>query len=433
MHKLRLAETIAFSEKALKRAEDTGQPPLIQFISPGWGTAGYYASGILEQAVADNLFPAGTHMYADHPTESEDRERPVRSVKDLMAVTVEDGHIATKAEIEEDDAEPGAVVGRVQIVPQWRPLLKTVASQIGVSIRGDATDIVVGEAEGRRGPIVEGLAHIFSVDFVTRAGRGGKVLSVLESAATNRRAVGHGVTEATVNDTRERLTTLLRDAYGGENTWVWVRDFDDTTVWFEVETEEGDGNGIYAQPYTGGDDVALSGDRTEVRVSTTYVPVNDPAGRTTTEESKEDTMPHIQIEESEHRRLLDEAGRVATLTQERDTAVTERDQARAENAHRNIVDRATILIGERAREGKVEFTALECRGLLAQLPLDGDGALDEVAFATLVDEAATTKKAAGVPSSRPHGFGASVDPSTDVGESAPTVSPWGRPLTVKGA
>jgi hypothetical protein len=51
-----------------------------------------------------------------------------------------------------------------------------------VSILGDATDIYEGEAEGRRGRIIEGLAKVHSVDFVTRAGRGGQVLQVLESA-----------------------------------------------------------------------------------------------------------------------------------------------------------------------------------------------------------------------------------------------------------
>jgi hypothetical protein len=61
------------------------------------------------------------------------------------------------------------------------------------------------------------------------------------------------------------------------------------------------------------------------------------------------------------------------------------------------------------------------------------GELDEAAFTTLVDSDAQAKakeSAKGGPS----GFGASADQSTEVAESTPTTSPWGRPLaSVKGA
>ena len=51
---------------------------------------------------------------------------------------------------------------------------------IGVSMRAYA-DTTVGEAEGRKGTIITALLEAASVDFVTKAGRGGRVLSVLES------------------------------------------------------------------------------------------------------------------------------------------------------------------------------------------------------------------------------------------------------------
>jgi hypothetical protein len=377
-------ETAVISEAAAAAAKKTGRM-MVQFISPGWGSSGYYSSEVLEQAAADKVIPAGTHMYADHPTDTELLERPVRSVKDLMAVTTEDAHLSSD----------GALVGEVQVVPQWRELVETVKDAIGVSIRGSATDIVPGEAEGRSGMIIEGLAApVTSVDFVTRAGRGGRVLSVLESAAANRRAIAHGVSEATVNDTREALQTALRDAYGGEKTYVWVRDFDETTVWFEIE--DGDGSGIYGQTYTSSDDgpVELTGTRTEVRVVTKYVPAARPDD-TTTEESEEDTMGKIQIEESEHTRLLAEAGRVETLESERDTAVAERDQARNELAHSRRQDRGRTLVAERAKEAGVTFSEREVKGFLADLTVKEDGTLDEEAFAKLVDEDAAAKKAAG--------------------------------------
>jgi hypothetical protein len=164
-------ETALISERAAAEAKKSGRMQ-IQFISPGWGSSGYYSPEVLEKAAANTVIPAGTHMYADHPTKDERNVRPERSIKDLMAVTVTDAQLGPG----------GALVGEVQVSRRWRDLVEDLAGHIGVSILGDATDIYEGEAEGRRGRIIEGLAKVHSVDFVTRAGRGGQVLQVLESA-----------------------------------------------------------------------------------------------------------------------------------------------------------------------------------------------------------------------------------------------------------
>lgn len=414
-----VVETAALSEAAAAQAAQTGRA-LIQFITPGWGSSGYYSPQVVEAAAADRVIPAGTHMYADHPTPTEDAERPVRSIRDLMAVTVEDARLD----------ENGGLVGEVEVVPQWRPFLQqeSVREAIGVSIRGSATDLVPGEAEGRSGLIVEGLvAPVTSVDFVTRAGRGGRVLQVLESARREHvaatRAIGHGVAEATVNDIRDALGNTLRDAYAnGDRTYVWVRDFDETTVWFEVETE-GDGNGIFAQAYTD-DGSTLTGDRTEVRVVTSYTPVGESAGDQSSRSTRpgstthhrgvqEDTMPNI--EESELARLREDAGRVPTLTTERDqavaerdTAITERDEARRELAESRRRDAATEIIAA----ADVEFSALERRGLLADLPLTEAGELDVEKFKTAVTEAAADSRSTGTV----RGFGSGGGTQPEVSE-----------------
>lgn len=414
----RLTETVALSEAAVASAAKTGRA-LIEFISPGWGASGYYSDAVLEAAARDRVIPKGTHMYADHPTATEDAERPVRSIKDLMAVTTEDAYCS----------DTGSLVGEVAVVPDWQPFLKTVAEDIGVSIRGSATDIVEGEAEGRKGGIIEGLvAPLFSVDFVTRAGRGGRVLQLLESAASVTRAIEHGLAEAAANDIRDALANTLRDAYGAEKTYVWVRDFDpDTsTVWFEVEAESD--SGLYAQSYTS-DGTALTGDRTEVRVQTSYVPRVDatatetsqptPAGRTTiTEESQEGTMGNITIEESEHTRLVEQAGRVTVLETERDTAISERDAAteRATVAEGSLADRDRQDAARRIIEAAgTTFSPLEQRGLMADLPLAEDGTLDVAAFTTTVTEAAAAAGAGTV-----SGYGGSRTDATEAATATAT-------------
>lgn len=471
--------------RVLETSSTTSGRRLVQLISPGWGSSGYYSAEVLEQAVTDGLFPVGLHMYADHPTPTEVRERPVRSIKDLISVTADAARIATATDISAG-ATPGAVVAEARILGPYRELIDDLGADIGVSIRGDA-EVTRGVAEGRSGNLVESLEHIKSVDWVTRPGRGGKVLQVLESArdvsearsigqwvesrihrdftvladdmagdgrltreerislssaigdalaafvakveadapqlyardlwqdpadtaATSesarddlvtRRAIARGIDEATVNDTREALGTALRDAYGAEHTWVWVRDFDDTTVWFDIEAD-GDGNGVFAQTYTESSDgaVELTGERTEVRIVTTYVPATRPDGNTT-EESEEDTMPNI--EESELARLREDAGRVTALESERDTAVRERDEARGELAESRRNTRAAELINEAAGD-EVEFTALERAGLLAAMPVNESGELDEAAFTTTVArEVATKKRSAGAGTVRGHG------------------------------
>ena len=143
------------------------------------------------------------------------------------------------------------MVAEVRVVKPYRDLIDDLAESIGVSILGDASDITVGEAEGRTGRIIEGLEHVASVDWVTHAGRGGRVLSLLESARATHRATKRGVQEATVNDVRDALDQALEAAYGGDRIYLWVRDFDDGSVWFEVEG--GDHPGLYGQAYTSSD------------------------------------------------------------------------------------------------------------------------------------------------------------------------------------
>lgn len=145
----------------------------VEFITPGWGSSGYYSPAVIESAAP--LFAVGTHLYFDHPTAEDHASRPERSVRDLAAVIVEAGQVSS---------DTGGVRGVVRPLAPYRDLLtdEAFAENVGLSIRGSATDVVEGEAEGRRGPIIEGLARIDSVDFVTRAGRGGRVLQVLESA-----------------------------------------------------------------------------------------------------------------------------------------------------------------------------------------------------------------------------------------------------------
>jgi hypothetical protein len=150
----------------------------VLLITPGWGATGYYSREVLQQAGRDRVWPAGTHMYLDHPTDTEETERPERSVRDLAAV-LEDN--ATW------DARSGGLVATARVFGEHAPAINEKADAIGVSIRALATGHH-GEADGRTGMIIDKLERGISVDFVTRAGRGGRVMEVLESAGEAREA-----------------------------------------------------------------------------------------------------------------------------------------------------------------------------------------------------------------------------------------------------
>jgi hypothetical protein len=112
----------------------------------------------------------GAKMYADHPSEAENRDRPERSIKDWVAV-LENVHVR---------GTDGAVVGDYTVVEPWleAKLAKLrdagQLDKIGVSINA------VGSAsrqdiEGHMTNYVERLIAARSVDFVTEPGAGGAV------------------------------------------------------------------------------------------------------------------------------------------------------------------------------------------------------------------------------------------------------------------
>jgi len=144
----------------------------IKIIGPGWGSSGFYSQEVLER---DKAVFEGVHMYWDHPTKSENDNRPERSLKDLAAVT--QGPITFK---EDGPAGPG-LYGQARVFAPYRESVAELAPYIGVSIRAQGT-LSSGEKEGRKGPVVEGISSARSVDFVTKPGAGGKVLELFESA-----------------------------------------------------------------------------------------------------------------------------------------------------------------------------------------------------------------------------------------------------------
>lgn len=306
--------------------ELTGKTMEVRLITPGWGSSGYYSDKVLEQAAKDVVFPKGTQMHIDHQTTTEDMERPAGSLTTWAAVLTEDAYW--------DHARLG-LYAQARVFGPYRELLKEMA-EVGLAVSISSAAIAKpGEAEGRRGTIIEQLVPdpLNRVDYVTIAGRGGGVEKVLEHA-----------TEATSRDIERQLRELLRATFGGPDTYVWLEDRDETEglAWYEIETA--DGATIWQTGYTvsPAGEVELDGETIQVRRRTVYDPITPPqesknpptpapAGETTATTPKEEHVAHIEIEETELARLNESASRAAELeaenTQLREEAAKTRTDA----------------------------------------------------------------------------------------------------------
>lgn len=302
----------------------------VQIISAGWGSSGYYSPAVLQEAADKGLIQAGTPVFFDHASESERHDRPERSVRDMGAVFTGPPTY---------DARKKRLVGEVQVFKPYRDLVESLAKHIGLSISGSATDITHGEAEGRRGPIVEGLAHINSVDMVTKAGRGGAFLtSLLESAREHM--------------TPDAALALLEAKYDAEQLRAMVKkgqairnDSGDPS--YPIADRADLANAIRAVGRGGADHDRIrahiirrakalnatdaipenwqSNDSKESATAPTHVPAARPGGY-----NKEVPMGTKTIEESEYTRLTETAGRVATLEADKRTWEAERTSLRTD-------------------------------------------------------------------------------------------------------
>lgn len=133
-----------------------------RIIQPGQGSSGTYTAENL--AASAPLFRAGTQMYMDHPSLSEDYERPERSVRDLA------GKLMTDAQVMPD----GSLEADCEVYPSFADIIREKWQDIGVSI--NAWSYETFDADG----VVPVLAGVSSVDFVTKAGAGGALLELLE-------------------------------------------------------------------------------------------------------------------------------------------------------------------------------------------------------------------------------------------------------------
>lgn len=380
----------------------------LKLIDKGLGASGYYPASSLESAVTRKVFPKGTHLYMDHPGKTASEDRPERTMRDLVGVLEKDAEWMSDDEAVEADAK---------IYTPYRKLLEEMKDDIGMSIRASAV-VSAGEADGYSGTIISELTECKSVDFVTKAGRGGRILEVLESAGNTQ------VQEALSQERRDQLAKALPQPSPGGLQDTWIRDFDDDARVVYYTESYAEGAKTWSQPYTVAEDdlsVTLDGERTEVTLVTTYEPVQ--AGQ-----AKEAEMP--QIEESRLAELTEAAGRVSVLETERDAAIKRADAAEAEAQKHAREAYATIV---ESSLGASELPKAALDRVRTSLVLEEGAAVPEeaekvISEAIKLEAAYVASLTAG--QKRGLGFGGTSTP-TEVVESY--TNPWGRTINPKEA
>lgn len=192
-------EVIPLVEKAVRK---DGTVPL-KFIAPGWGSSGYYKPEVLKRD-GPKVFSKGLKMYWDHPTPTEEAERPERSLRDLAAEFVSD------ATWQENGPDGPGLYADAKVFGSYAEAVDELAPHIGVSIRALGT-AKVGEAEGRKGPIIEKIVAAKSVDFVTTPGAGGQVLQLFEAARGGAHAAAQGGQSEEGTEVDEKEAQTLRE------------------------------------------------------------------------------------------------------------------------------------------------------------------------------------------------------------------------------
>jgi hypothetical protein len=422
----KFSEFIPLSERAVRRDGTMS----LKIIQPGWGSSGYYPKEVIERDIP-KVFPAGTKMYWNHATATEEMERPEGDLRNLAAVTVSD-----PIWLESGPNGPG-MYAEARPFAGYASVIDEIGGHIGVSIRGKGRH-TTGEKEGKSGRIIQEIAAGKSVDFVTEPGAGGAVVQIFESAPnatplpapdvatflseagrvlskanetklkaaleqltavlslldsedTSEAAhwLGQRIKEAlSNNDLGERLRNKLHSRFGGKETYVWTRDWsvDDGWVVFEINTKNAAKTYRLGMATTKNDVLLAEDDPVEVRVVTRYEPIV-----TSSEVSEAGAARQLSTEDAMSEQELKEA---RTALADRDAKLAETNAALAKMREQLLLREARDFVtGELAKTDLPEITRIRLAGQLARNPIATDGKLDEAAMGKAVETAVTEARA----------------------------------------
>lgn len=162
-------------EGAIVLQEDAEKPNVlyadVQIIKPGWGNTHdnhYYPREMLER---DAGVFAGTKMFeTDHHDNEKSTRTWVSTIQEITGFTDEGAPIARVAIIDDSFSSKLRNLNAANMLEKM---------ECSILANGRAKGGF--EQDGRKGKIVEAITEVSSVDWVTKAGAGGKVLNLAET------------------------------------------------------------------------------------------------------------------------------------------------------------------------------------------------------------------------------------------------------------
>lgn len=144
---------------------------LIKIIAPGQGSSAFYPEEVLKRD-GPKVFKAGTHMYWNHPTAAEEASRPEGDLSLLSGV------LTSNAYWDGAGPEGAGLYAEAKVFSDYAGQVEDKKKHIGVSIRAYG----IGDT-GKDGVfrLTKFTREAESVDFVTRPGAGGRIVSLTES------------------------------------------------------------------------------------------------------------------------------------------------------------------------------------------------------------------------------------------------------------
>jgi hypothetical protein len=176
---LRLRETVQLHEAAIQPDGSVVLELIRPCVGKGRGRHLYEADMLAANA---GVF-TGWKMYVDHLSDQARRALGglPRSIRDLGGRVTESWWDPSVPADPARGFGQGAVMGRAKPVPYVRDLIESDPELVELSINGDATGVRPTTRDGQRVLLVEGIKPKGSVDFVTEAGAGGRVVALMEA------------------------------------------------------------------------------------------------------------------------------------------------------------------------------------------------------------------------------------------------------------
>jgi hypothetical protein len=157
-------------EEAALGDELTGRKWKVRLIEGDkLGSTAYYPAETLLRD-GPRIFRKGTPMYLNHQTAEERINRPFGSVQEFAGELSEDAYY-----------DGDGLYANIEVFEHHAPMIKGLRDKIGISIRATART-VTETINGKSVPVAKELIKARSADFVVKAGAGGKLVTILESA-----------------------------------------------------------------------------------------------------------------------------------------------------------------------------------------------------------------------------------------------------------